>query len=182
MCLCRLFWVQRVVCTRRNTRPRTWSIPCSFTHVYSCTHRLTHSIVQEGTHSHSQQHAGRHSQPHVHLGIHRHTHGLTQTLEPRATSMSRSMLLHTLSPHDIINTYAHAFQCQPGTHPQTCTLFWSRRWAPPDIGCVRRPSSVRLCLRPPAVGLCLAVCVWPAGGGCGPPVNFQKKYMNAPLK
>lgn len=96
--------------------------PCSFTHVYNCTHRLTHSIVQEGTHSHSQQHAGRHSQPHVHLGIHRHTHGLTQTLEPRATSMSRSMLLHTLSPHDIINTYAHAFQCQPGTHPpHTCT-------------------------------------------------------------
>jgi hypothetical protein len=54
-------------------------------------------------------------------------------------------------------------------------FFWSRRWAPPGIGCVRRPSSARLCLRPPAVGLCPAVCVWPAGGGCAPPVTFKKK-------
>ena len=53
-------------------------------------------------------------------------------------------------------------------------FFWSRRWAPPGIGCVRRPSSVRLCLRPPAVGLCPAVCVWPAGGGCAPPVTFKE--------
>ena len=57
---------------------------------------------------------------------------------------------------------------------QAPRFFWSRRWAPPGIGCVRRPSSVRLCLRPPAVGLCPAVCVWPAGGGCAPPVTFKK--------
>jgi hypothetical protein len=40
---------------------------------------------------------------------------------------------------------------------------------------VWRPSSVRLCLRPPAVRLCPAVCVWPAGGRCAPPVTFNTK-------
>jgi hypothetical protein len=64
---------------------------------------------------------------------------------------------------------------QGGVWVQAPRFFWSRRWAPPGIGCVRRPSSVRLCLRPPAVRLCPAVCVWPAGGGCAPPVTFKKK-------
>jgi hypothetical protein len=64
---------------------------------------------------------------------------------------------------------------QGGVWVQAPRFFWSRRWAPPGIGCVRRPSSVRLCLRPPAVGLCPAVCVWPADGGCAPPVTFRKK-------
>ena len=45
---------------------------------------------------------------------------------------------------------------------------------------VRRPSSVRLCLQPPAVGftrLRWLRCVWPAGGGCAPPPPCNPKKM-----
>jgi hypothetical protein len=66
---------------------------------------------------------------------------------------------------------------QGGVWVQAPRFLWSRRWAPPGMGWVRRPSSVKLCLRPPAVGLCPAVCVLPAGGGCVPPVTFQKKHV-----
>jgi hypothetical protein len=54
------------------------------------------------------------------------------------------------------------------------------RWKA-DIGCVRRPSSVRLCLRPPAVEFTRLSCVWPAGGGCAPPVISQKKQVQAAM-
>jgi hypothetical protein len=54
---------------------------------------------------------------------------------------------------------------QGGAWVQAPRFFWSRRWAPPDIGCVRRPSLVRLCLRPLAVEFTRLRCVWPAGGG-----------------
>jgi hypothetical protein len=63
----------------------------------------------------------------------------------------------------------------PGNDTPVPHFFWSRRWAPPDIGCVRRPSLVRLCLRPPAVEFTQLSCVWPAGGGCAPPVISKKK-------
>jgi hypothetical protein len=36
---------------------------------------------------------------------------------------------------------------------------------------------VRLCLRPPAVGFTRLSCVWPAGGGCAPPVISKKTYV-----
>ena len=49
--------------------------------------------------------------------------------------------------------------------------------APPDIGCVRRPSSVRLCLRPPAVEFTRLSYVWTAGGGCAPPVISKKTIL-----
>ena len=62
-------------------------------------------------------------------------------------------------------------------HSMHPTRFWSRRWAPPDIGCVRRSLSVRLCLWPPAVGFTRLSCVWPAGVGCAPPVIFQKNKL-----
>jgi hypothetical protein len=42
---------------------------------------------------------------------------------------------------------------------------------------VRRPSSVRLSLWPPAVGVTRVSCVWPAGGGCAPPWYHQTKYQ-----
>jgi len=57
---------------------------------------------------------------------------------------------------------------------------WSRCWAPPEIRCVRCPSSVRLSLRPPAVGVTRLSCVAPAGEGCAPLASFQKIYQCCP--
>ena len=65
-------------------------------------------------------------------------------------------------------------------HIQKCILIISRQlrilvFPVPDTRFVRRPSSVRLCLRPPAVGFSRLSCVWPAGG-CAPPVIFKKNH------
>jgi hypothetical protein len=67
------------------------------------------------------------------------------------------------------------YAMQPHSPETSC------KWRfPPDIGCVRRPSSVRLCLRPPAVEFTRLSCVWPAGGGCAPPVIPKKSGGSPP--
>jgi hypothetical protein len=70
------------------------------------------------------------------------------------------------------NAQGHA--TPSGRLQQSCTHQHSQQEAA-AIGCVRHPSSVRLCLRPRTVGLAWLSCVWPAGGGCAPPCDLIKK-------
>ena len=57
---------------------------------------------------------------------------------------------------------------------------WSRCWAPPVIRCVRRPSLVRLSLRPPAVGVTRLSCAWPAGEGFAALVSLRNTKGSNP--
>jgi hypothetical protein len=81
------------------------------------------------------------------------------------------------SPHQNLSKQANNTGCICSSPMRV----WSRCWAP-DIRCVRRPSSVRLSLRPPAVGVTQLSCVRPASGGCAPLGISKKQYTLKTLR